>query len=324
MRAHAMRTLAPALLCLFAAACGGDFSNEDLEFLNALPQREDLAARLPSSKEVTGNGTETRKDALGLQLLGDLSELAGDTFKQGTQFNQSVDALLTLLEAIRSRQPTVREPHRRVWGPFSDKDRRGNDVRFVMERDADAFTYSLQYRPSGTGDDQWWTFLPGRFQANGGIRKGEGSVALDLKEARAHGFLLRDMALMDRLDIGYQTKALPTRVELAFTAVGRTQPGTRYTYRAVPNGPGEMVFRLADTDLVPGGLRETLDLTSRWAPDGRGMVSVDIVEGDAKGAKYTECWDISAHTTFIQRNWDWFNPPEGDPKSCPDFSELNP
>lgn len=318
-----MRHLAPVLLCLLLAACGGDFSNDDLEFLNALPLREDLAAKLPESAARAGNGLTPREDGLvGLQGLGIVSDLAVQTYSTGTGFNQSVDALLSLLEKIRKLPPTTREPDRRVWGPFPDDKHPSLDVRFVMERTGEVFTYLLQYRRSGAGEEAWWTFIPGSFKADAGIRKGTGTVSMDFKEARKNGFPADGAVTLDRLDIDYQTRALPTRVALLFTGLGRPTPEVTYTYRAVPEGLGEMKFRLPDTDLVPGGLRETLDVTTRWAADGRGMVVVDILAGDATGAKYTECWDTRTRVTFIRRNWDWFNPPEGDATACPDVSAL--
>ena len=207
MREHAMRNLAPALLCLLTVACGGDFSNDDLEFQNALPQRQDLAAKLPDAAARSGQGL--RSQQVRLQVLGGTSELALQAYAAGTRFNVSVDALLSLLELFRNAPPTTRETDRRIWGPYPDKDHPGHEVRFVMERQGAQFAYLLQYRPKGAGDDAWWTYLPGTFKADGGIRKGEGALALDLKEARARGFDTGDASSLDRLDIGYQTRALP-------------------------------------------------------------------------------------------------------------------
>ncbi|RKH20948.1 hypothetical protein D7Y13_16605 [Corallococcus praedator] len=324
MRAHAMRNLIPALLCLLAVACGGDFSNDDLEFQNALPQREDLAAMLPDSARRAGQGTGTREDRLGLQVPGATSELAVQSYQVGTQFNASVDALLTLLELFRGVAPTTRETDRRIWGPFPADDHPGHELRLVMERQGGDFAYRLQFRPRGAGEDGWWTYLPGTFKADGGIRKGTGTLALDLKEARANGFDTREADGLDRLDIRYQTKALPTSVELLFTGAGATLPLTRYASRQVPEGLGEMTFRLPGQDLVPGGLLETLDIVSRWTPEGRGKLVLTILEGDAKGLKYTECWDAQTRITFLQRNWDFINPTEGSAASCPDVSALGP
>ncbi|RKH40700.1 hypothetical protein D7X55_23035 [Corallococcus sp. AB049A] len=323
MREPVMRNLALALPCLLAVACGGDFSNDDLEFQNALPQREDLAAKLPDSARA-GQGLGTNVQRLSAsQVLGGTSELALQAYQAGTRFNTSVDRLLSLLELVRDARPSTRETDRRIWGPFPAKDHPGQELRFVMERQDADFAYLLQFRPKGSGEDAWWTYLPGTFKADGGIRKGTGTLALDLKEARAHGLKTGDAMALDRLDIDYQTKALPTSVELLFTAAGAATPDTRYASRQTPEGLGEMAFRLPGVDFVPGNLTETLDIVARWTPDGRGVLVLNILAGDAKGAQYTECWDAGTRITFMQRNWDFLNPTEGNRSTCPDVSALD-
>lgn len=318
-----MRHLAMACLCLAAAACGGDFSNDDLEFLNALPRREDLAAKLPASSQGrTGGGLTARKDGLVVNL-GEVSELATDTDQTGRNFNGAVDGLLTLLENIRDTAPSTREPDRRVWGPFRDKEHRGFDVRFVMVRQEPRFDYQLEYRRTGEGDDAWWALLSGTFEADAGIRKGVGALHLDVKRAEQEDFATGDLATLDRLDISYQTKALPTWVEMVFTPRGGLTEATRYTYREAEGSLGEMKFRLPATDVVAGGKLEDVELTTRWAPDGRGMGVLRVLAGDIQGAQYTECWNALGRVTFIARSWDFFNPTDGDRATCPDFSALD-
>src|SRR4051794_1016053 len=118
----AMRSLWPALLCLLAA-CGGNFSNEDLEYLNALPTREALASKLPGTGTSSGSGLAQRRDRLS---VGDPSQLYLDTQKASTDFNNGLDGLLSLLENIRTVPPTTRELDRRIWGPFPDNNNPGN------------------------------------------------------------------------------------------------------------------------------------------------------------------------------------------------------
>ncbi|WP_240359876.1 hypothetical protein [Pyxidicoccus trucidator] len=318
-----MRHLAMACLCLAAAACGGDFSNDDLEFLNALPRREDLAAKLPTSSEGRSGGGLTARKAGLVVNLGEVSELVTDTEETGLNFNTAVDGLLTLLENIRSVSPTTREPDRRVWGPFKDKDNPGFDVRFVMERQELRFDYQLEYRRTGEDDQAWWAFLSGTFQADSGIRKGVGALHLDVKRAVQEDFPSSGLSVLDRLDIDYQTKTLPTRVEMVFTPRGGLTAPVRYRYREAEGNLGEMRFQLPDTDLVVGGRLEDVELTTRWAPDGRGMGVLEVLDGDIKGAKYTECWNALGRVTFLSRSWDFFNPTEGVRATCPDFSALD-
>ncbi|GHG82687.1 hypothetical protein [Comamonas sp. JC664] len=318
-----MRHLPVLCLCLALAACGGDFSNDDLEFLNALPRREDLAAKLPQKGQGRSGGGLTTRAAGLVVRLGETSELMGDTEETGRAFNAGVDALLSLLEDIRSLPPTTREPDRREWGPYRAPNHPGFDVRFVMTREASSFDYRLEYRRTGGGEAGWWAFLSGTFEADAGIRKGVGSLHLDVERSEQEGLPASDLRTLRRLGIQYQTKALPTRVELTFTPRDGAFPVSRYTYREAQGSLGEMHFLLPGQDLVPGGLLEDLSLTTRWAPDGRGMAVLDVVSGDIRGAKYTECWDAQGRVTFTARSWDFFNPTEGERSTCPDFSALD-
>src|SRR4029079_14503917 len=82
------------------ASCG-NYSNEDLEFMNAVPTHEDISANMPPSALVTGE-----------------AELSKETHDVITNFN----GLLGILEGvdkIRTYPPTSRIPNGRVWGPFS-------------------------------------------------------------------------------------------------------------------------------------------------------------------------------------------------------------
>ncbi|HLM44904.1 MAG TPA: hypothetical protein VK458_13610, partial [Myxococcaceae bacterium] len=196
-----MRTSWLLLLGCLATACGGNFSNDDLEFLNALPAREDLASKLPGTESgVSAGGLRQRTDPL---AVGERSTLYEDTNRASNVFNRGLDGLLTLLENIRERPPTTRAPDLRVWGPWRDPRHPGHEVRFVMARVAERFDYRLQYRPERSDEEAWWTALEGTFQANGGLREGEGMVRLLVAEARARGFNLGGLANLARLDIGY-------------------------------------------------------------------------------------------------------------------------
>ncbi|WP_342374886.1 hypothetical protein NVS55_26615 [Myxococcus stipitatus] len=318
-----MRHLVPVFLCLALAACGGDFSNDDLEFLNALPQREDLAATVPGQdKEAGWSARIAGKTSLAVGRLGAPSGIIVDTNETGRRFNEVVDSMLASLENIRSAPPTEREPDRRVWGPYPDRRERRFEARFVMTREGERFDYQLQYRRAGEGDDAWWSFIVGSFQANGGIRKGEGSLILELRRAREKGFIL-GLDLLEREEIHYKTRELPTSVSVVFVSMQPLLLPSKYTYRQGEGGVAEMTFELQGTDFVAGGLLEDVALTTRWAPDGRGSGSLKILKGDIQGAEYKECWDNGGRVTFIARSWDFINPTEGVRSTCPDMTALD-
>lgn len=318
-----MRYPVLACLCLALSACGGDFSNDDLEFLNALPRREDLAVKLPGERQkVAGQQVAGATVAMAVKL-GELSELVGDTDETGLKFNGGVDGLLSFLETIREAPPTERETDRRIWGPYRDRSRPAFEARFVMTRAGERFDYQLEYRRVNEGEDAWWSFLVGAFQANAGIRKGTGDISLETGRAFGKGFFT-GMEALERLEIHYQTQALPTRVELVFDYALTSLLPARYVFREGEGKVVEMTFEIHDTDFVAGGQLEDVALTTRWAPDGRGLGSLEVLAGDITGAKYTECWDRLGRVTFIARSWDFLTPTEGSRASCPDVSALDP
>jgi hypothetical protein len=310
-----------ALLCLLAA-CGGNFSNEDLEYLNALPTRDALASKLPGTGTASGNGLAQRTDRL---AVGDPSQLYLDTKKASTDFNNGLDGLLSLLENIRTVPPTTRELDRRTWGPYPDGNNPGQDVRFVMTRSGDDFDYHLQFKPSKAGEDAWWSFLDGSFKADAGIRKGEGTLHLFISDAVARGLNVGDLRSLQRLDVDYQNKALPSRVEMIFTTPptlpATPAPAIDYVYRELPGGFGEMHFLLTGTDWVPGNLKEDVEITSRWTPDRGGVATFIIKAGDLQGAGYKECWDANNQLTFAKRSWELFG--IGLASNCPDVSAFD-
>jgi hypothetical protein len=310
------------LLGCLATACGGNFSNDDLEFLNALPAREDLTSKLPEAEGSVSAGSQgQRSDPL---ALGERSQLYVDTRKVSDEFNNGLDGLLSLLESIRDLPPTQREPDRRIWGPWPDRRHPGHELRFVMTREAEHFDYQLQFRPERSSEEAWWTLVDGSFRAGGGLRKGEGTVKLLLSEAKAHGFSVGGLAYLERLDIAYQTRALPIGVQMRFVLVfPQLTPELRYAYREIPGGLGEMRFLLEDTDVISGGQREDLSIVSRWTREHGGVGIITVTGGDVPAgftATHVECWDASFRVTYAKRSWE--TTVVGEASACPDVSEL--
>jgi len=119
-------TIAVAVAAL-SGACG-NYSNEDLEFMNALPDREDLAAQIPAS-------------ALSPADEAELSKLTHETTRS---FNGFLE-LLRIIDVIRTYPPTSRAPNVRVWGPVA-ADEPGWKWRMTMTRtDAQHFRYDLEF-----------------------------------------------------------------------------------------------------------------------------------------------------------------------------------
>lgn len=317
-----MREALLLLVCV-CAACGGNFSNGDLEFLNALPVREELASKLPGG-EAGAQGVGQRVDRLEVPVPGEPSQLYQETRRSSEEFNAGVYGLLTLLESIRQVPPTQRGPDWRLWGPWLDRAHPGSEVRFAMQREGERFNYGLQLRPARAGEEAWWTLLAGSFQAGGGLRKGEGQLMLDLAAAKARGLEVAGLAHLERLYIGYQTRELPLRVEVLFLpAEGQSTSEVRYAYRELPGGLGEMGFLVADTNVVPGSRLEQVRVSSRWTQERGGVGTLSVTGGDVPAgltSTQVECWDAALRTTYVARSWDGLQ--VGDVAACPDVSAL--
>jgi len=318
-----MRNCWLGLLGLLATACGGNFSNDDLEFLNALPARTELTAKLPKRQAST---PAARVGALADPpgAVGDPSSFYEDTHQASERFNAALEGLLSMLEKIREQPPTTRAPDTRVWGPVEDAEHPGHLLRFVMTRQDGHFDYQLQFRPRGQGAETWWSFVEGSFEATGGLRRGTGTVRVQLGAARAHGFELGGFAGYKQLDIAYQTREPPSRVEVEFIPAG-LKPALRYTYREASGGYGEMTFLLEDTALLPGNKRADLFILSRWTSDRGGVARAVATGGNVPvelDATLVECWDARFRVTYFKRGWE----PDavGSAAACPDVSVLVP
>jgi hypothetical protein len=310
------------LLGGLATACGGNFSNDDLEFFNALPVREDLSAKLPGAEGVERMGSSRQR--VGMRAVGEFSQLYANTRQAADDFNRGLGGVFSYLEGIRKSSPTTRAPGLRIWGPMENPKHPGHEMRFKMEREPEGFKYWIEFRPMGSDDAAWWSALEGSVQPDGGLRKGEGTLSILMAEMRDHG--IQEPWFMDlaRLDVDYQTRTLPIRVRMHFvpaTPVGGTELG--YAYHEVPGGPGEMRFPREDVDLIPGEQKEKVVVLSRWTQDQGGMGIVEATGGDVptgSTATLVECWDASFRTTYEKRSWE--TDEVGNASSCPDVSAL--
>src|SRR5688500_12348419 len=116
------------------AGCWGNYSNEDVDFLVALPYREELTAKLPGQALTLADSAEQYKLTRGVV----------------TQFNALAYAFLGLIDAVRSFPPTDRMPNSRIWGPFPNDKHPDWQVRVRIERtDLERFDYRVQVRRTG-------------------------------------------------------------------------------------------------------------------------------------------------------------------------------
>jgi hypothetical protein len=307
------RSTLPALALLFATlgACG-NYSNEDLEFMNAVPAREDLSANIPRSMILPANE----------------AELSRDTHNVVKAFNGALD-FLTAADTIRAYQPTTRIPDGRIWGPVPMADHLGWQWRFRMTRDPSApetFNYAFEIERIGGSESEWIAFIHGDFTSTGGARRGTGHFVMEADGLRNAGYLIQpdgDGNWFKSLSVSYSTADYPINVMMMLVLYPKgdvtNMIGIMYTYEQQSNGQGAMAF--SGTDSTTG---RSLQITSRWLASGRGRADATGQDGLGNQATWTECWNDSFVSVYD--NKPWATPPEpvtsGDPSFCPDIPTL--
>src|SRR5512138_592816 len=118
------RAAAIAALGIALGGCG-NYSTEDLRFLAALPQREDLRVEVPAQ----GNPGA---------LVGPCATRSADVWlwakPTSDGLNAGVEFVLSLVDAVRRQPPTWRKDDARGWGPFDDKNHPGREIQILMAR----------------------------------------------------------------------------------------------------------------------------------------------------------------------------------------------
>src|SRR5262249_12855528 len=198
-----MKKKTPFFLFILAA-CAGNHSNQDVEFLAALPVRSELESKLPQQAAQSGV-TGTRQDALS---VGDPSTAYSDARAASDAFNSGLFWLLDLIDQIRLLPPSRREPDRRIWGPFPDHDHPGFIDEVVMERQEPGFFhYRIEIRrQDAPPSEPWIPLVVGFFRGTGGARRGTGEVHLLAATVRAAGFSTgSDLDKVQTIDMSYVT-----------------------------------------------------------------------------------------------------------------------
>jgi hypothetical protein len=289
--------LVPLLLIatgLAGAGCG-NYSNEDLEFMQALPEKQDVTAVVPVRSAV---------------VLASAAELYRMTRDVVVIFNGIVDGFLTIIETIRAYPPTTRHPNERIWGPFPSKDQPGWNLRMLMTHDSlTTFSYHVGFRPIGfVGDENagWIDVINGTFAASGGARKGSGTLEVTTGAARAAG-IDPGLGYLDRLTATYDNHAFPMTVDLNFTNLPNPfkpdDPTSGiYDFAAAENGNGSLSFNFTGNPIT-GPATDVVQVTSAWLGSGEGRSDLQVVSGDAAGAHETQCWDHLLQPVYTDKPW---------------------
>src|SRR4051794_4821206 len=221
------RIIGKTLLCFaLLAGCGGNYSNEDIDYQLALPERDDIAVKLPAQAVEIADSAEYYRSTR-------------ETVKVSTGV---ANFFLRLIDYVRAYPPTTRLDSRRVWGPFADREHPGWELRMSIDRVGDPsaparFEYALELRSAKGGE--WHVLISGFFAPAGGVRRGTGQLRFLPTDARATGYPLD--ATWEALVIDYDTKAFPIHVQLTLDTLPNHDRVT-YDYSEEQSGAGSMIF----------------------------------------------------------------------------------
>jgi len=278
-----------------AVASCGDYSNEDLLYMSAVPSSSQLAVVLPAAATTVMQ-----------------AELAEDTHNGISNVNALLDDVLGLVDAIRAYEPTSRTSDSRTWGPFADSKHPGWQWKLVVNRETDGtmFNYDLDVQNTKAATPAWVVFLKGTFDLAGGIKQGNGMVKADFAAVAAAAFPLDPNAMpLKTLFISYQNFQTPGSPVVVTLLVERTAPdptngvtSVTFTYEILADGSGEIAFTLVG-NVIPGTAIETLALNAQWLATGAGKATLAVVSGDGAGLTQTECWDATFAMTYNDKPW---------------------
>jgi hypothetical protein len=291
-----------AIVLLAVAGCdAGNYSNEDLDFQLAVPERQDIAVRLPT---------------MALEA-NDSAEHYTITRNTVRTLDAAADAFLSLIDNVRVHPPSERHADRRVWGPFPVKENPLFEVRLVVDRLSTPgqpllFSYRIEFRLRAPQDGTFAPLITGEFTPNGNARKGTGVLHFTSTAARAASYPLGGLLPIESIDIEYRTDAFPLRIKVTVVNVADRQPWV-YQHTEDQDGAGSMEFIFP----TPGPIVTSARIRSRWLGSGAGRADVDVLTGlpIALGAKGIDCWGIDTRPTYVHRDWDR-SVEFGDPAAC--------
>ncbi len=269
------------LLC----ACG-NLSNEDVAFMEAIPQRQQLHVAVPQ-----GSAAQT------LCTIG-TADVYASAKTTGAQLNAGVDAILALVDSIRSVTPTTRDQDSRTWGPFPDQSHPGVTIEVTMLRELDAtgtpwhwiYTISAARLPAA-----YLPILEGEFfgaEASDGVGRMtlhfENSTALGINKPTDPTFPAR---------IYYDRSGDPHTVSLDLTAGANAFGLVSFDYGFAGYADGHGRFDYAFPDASNGC---TIEVTTYFDAQGAGrdvfraLCPIVGVLGDVQ-----QCWDASGCLTYV-------------------------
>ncbi len=278
-----------AAVALAAAGCG-NYSTEDLRFLAALPQREDLAFQVPAGGQPGAlSSCPTRQSAIWLQAK-----------PTSDKINAGVDFLLSLVDVVRREPPTWRKDDARGWGPFPSKDHPGREIEIVIARTYPAelgggarYGYAFLARLVGAAD--FTPIIGGQFDG-GSASRGKGGIVLDFDAMTRLGMNGPDTPA-GQMEIAYDRTGDPVTIQLVLASdgFGAVGTGAGFAYRSAVYAAGGGVFDFAIRDAQGNLFYVTTGYDAAGA--GRDAVAYQATSGATAG--FRECWGAGACLVYV-------------------------
>jgi hypothetical protein len=280
-----MRSGGKALAGLLLLVGCGNLSNEDIAFAEALPHRSDLHVQVPpqSAQPACALGEATQ------WVLG-----ARDT---GDKLNAAVDAVLAIVDAIRSSTPTSRKPDLRVWS-FPDQNHPGVQIEASLLRVATS--------PGTAPAAQPWSFAIDASRGNTGFlelmyayfvgadaRTGQGVIAINFDNSRALQVNApNDPTGIMMIHYDLTSPARTVRVELGATGLGLSQ----FSYFFSGNADGSGHF---DYFFLEPATANRFSLQTAFTAAGAGRAHMQVRTAAGATGSLDECWDATACLSYL-------------------------
>ncbi|MFT3916305.1 MAG: hypothetical protein QM704_20170 [Anaeromyxobacteraceae bacterium] len=280
LRAAAVAGLAAAV-ALWGAGCG-NWSQEDVRFLAALPTRADLRVEVPASASAQAGALAacgTRPAALWLEAKPTSDGL-----------NAAVDFVLDLVDRVRTLEPTTRTDDERVWGPWNDRNHPGFELlaRIVRAAQGDlvVHAFSLEARRKGQGD--FVPFISGTFRGPS-AKVGTGTLEIDFEVLWTLG--INDATTpRGALNATYDRSGDPRKVVMQVASRTALRP-FEYRFEGYADGTGGFVY------VIPSGVNY-LEIASSFDGAGAGKAAITFHTIFAT-VGWAECWDAAACLTYV-------------------------
>jgi hypothetical protein len=305
-------TRAAVLAALALAGCG-DYSTEDLRFLAALPQREDLKVEVPAQAVAVAKGAAIAQ-APTAACPGGSADVWLWAKPTSDGLNAGVELVVGLVDLVRRSPPTWREDDARGWGPFDDQNHPGREIQIGIARTypealggAPRHLYAFQARLEGT--QEFRNVIVGAFDG-ASASSGRGFVLLDFDA-------LWDLGMNDAttphgtMQVAYDRASDPATIHLWLAQGGFGNEAFGYRFAGYAEGSG--VFDYALRDDRANLLVVSTGYDARGA--GRARVAFTPALGGATGV-FDECWDGGACLVYVDDPGNYSCVPEEWSGSC--------